>query len=331
MTIVYRLLAIGALIVSAVGLLLAFRPNFSAIPWLGLAIVVLGTGVTFNVSAHLVTGGHDGVGIGPIITSMVGLGGLGIFSASVRLRAIPFVPLGAIVAGGIYISSFYAYMPPFNPDFPGQFVFAAPGIVLVAYGAFLWYRSGLAESMEHRSLILRVAFGLVTVAGLAVLGLLMFERPGPHKLLAELPDFGSIAGESPLVVEGLVVNEEAFKYRYRMHGSTIRTRGVRFTLYEIDVSEYWRGSGNRTVHIAVPRDQPVKSPVKMKVGQSYLIFSSGIEYRERLPRHWALEYPTRVWIPRDGKFYPYPGLPREAPITRDFVAKLLESKPYSGN
>ena len=321
MTIVYGLLAVGVLFVAAVGLL-AFRPNFFAIPWLGMAIVVVGTGVTFNVSAHLVSGGHDGVGIGPVITSMLGLVGLGIVSSSVRLRAVAFVPLGAVVAGGIYISSFYAYLPPFNADFPGQFVFAAPGIVLVTYGAFLWYRNGLAESMEHRSLVLRVALGFAIVAGLGVLGLLLFERPGPHESLTVLPDFSSIAEDSPLVVEGVVTNKESFKYKPGRWT-------FRYTLYEMDVAHYWRGAGPRSIRFAVPRDVP-KSPVKLKVGQPYLIFSSRMANREKLPGHWSAEYPTHIWIPSDNRFYPYPGLARQAPITRDFVGKLLESKPYTG-
>ena len=80
----------------------------------------------------------------------------------------------------------------------------------------------------------------------------------------------------------------------------------------------------QTVHFAVPHN----SPVNLKVGQTYLIFSSGIENREHLPYHWSLEYPANVWTASDGNFYPYPGLPREAPITRDFVANFLESKPY---
>ena len=325
MTIVHGLLAIGVLFVSAVGLLLAFRPNFFAIPWMGMAIVVLGTGVTFNVSAHLVTGGHDGVGIGPVITSMLGLVGLGIFSASVRLRAVPFVPLGAIVAGGIYISSFYAYLPPFNPDFPGQFVFAAPGILLVAYGGFLWYRSALAGSMEHRSPILRGALGLAIVAGLAVLGLLMFERPGPpgskDPLLAHPPNLPRIAEESVLVVEGVIVDKESFKYKRSETGRTIR-----YQLYRMHVTQFWRGAGSETVLFAV-RDY---SPVEMTMGNSYLIFASGIANQEQLPDHWSAKFPPRVWTVNGSKFYPYPGLPREEPISRDFLVNLLESQPYIG-
>ena len=316
-------LGVGALLfIVAVGLL-AFRPKFFAIPWLGMSIIVLGTGVTFNVSAHLVSGGHDGVGIGPVITSMFGLVGLGIVSSSVRLRAVAFVPLGAVVAGGIYISSFYAYLPPFNADFPGQFVFAAPGIVLVAYGAFLWYRNGLAESMEQRSLLRRLGIALAIVAGVGVLILLQDKPPGSgDPLLAHPPNLLLIAEKSPLVVEGVAVDRKQFKYKAKQTGRTIR-----YTLYEMDIVHFWRGTGPQTIHFAV-RDY---SPVEMRVGQPYLIFTERMANDEELPGHWSVDFPTHVWIPSDNKFYPYPGLPREEPMTRDFLANLLESQTYIGN
>ena len=323
MIVLYSLVASILLFVASLGLL-AFRPNFFAIPWLGMAVVVLATGLAFSVSAHLVTGGHDGVGIGPIFTSMIGLFGLGIVFVSVKLRAVSFVPLGAIVAGIIYISSFYAYLPPFNPDFPGPFIFAAPGFLLVVYGAYLWYRNGLAESLEHRSLALRLCIALAVVAGLGGLGYLQFERPGPHKLLANPPNMSRITGESALVVEGVVVNKESFKYKPGRYT-------FRYTLYEMDVTHFWRGGGQQTIHFAVPLDGGVKSPVKMKVGEPYLVFSSGMAYGEELPGHWSLEYPANVWTADGGYFYPYPGLPRVVPLTRDHVANLLESNPYTGS
>ena len=303
---------------------LAIRPIRSAIPWLGVCTVVAATVLTFSVSAHLVTGGHDGVGIGPPITSAYGFVGLGIVVASVQLRPVAFVPLGAIVAGIIYISAFYAYLPPFSPDFPGQFIFAVPGFLLVVLGAYLWYRNGLAESLEHRSPVLRLCLTLAIVAGLGSLGYLQFERPGPHKLFLDAPNMSRIAGESALVVEGVVVNKESYKYKPGRWT-------WRYTLYEMDVTHFWRGGGQETIHFAVPLDVPVKSPVKMKVGQPYLIFSSGMAHREELPGHWSLEYPANVWAAGDESFYPYPGLPRVIPLTRDHVTNLLESNPFIGN
>ena len=249
MSILYSLGASGLLFVVSCALL-AIRPRFFAIPWLGMAIVVLGTALSFNVSAHLAAGGRDGVGIGPPFTMMIGFLGVGVIVASVRLRAVPFVPLGAIVAGVVYISSFYAYiLPHLNPDFLGNLLFALPGFLLVAYGGYLWYRNRLAESMEHRSLLFRFCIALVIVAGLGALGLLQFERPGPtgskDPLLARPPDLHRIAAESALVVEGEIANEDSFKYKGEKTGKTIR-----FRLYTMKVTRFWRGTGPQRIRFA---------------------------------------------------------------------------------
>ena len=310
---------LNLLVLLIIALLATRRAGF-AVPWLGLAVVVIGTGLAFNSSAILFSNRGIGAGIGWLITSIYGFFGLGIVFASVQLRAVPFIPLGAIVAGIIHIASFYAFIPPFAFNSSGALMLAAPGFLLIAYGAYLWFRHGLAESLQNRSLILRLRQALLIVVGLGILGFLQFERPGPHRLLARPPDFSRIAETSELVAEGLVKNKESFKFREQNAGST-----TRYTLYEMDVVRFWRGTGPQTIHFAVPNF----SPVEMTVGQSYLIFSSGMTNSERISGHWYVVGPTDVWTTSDDKFYPYPGLPREAPITRDFVTKLLESTPYS--
>ena len=207
----------------------------------------------------------------------------------------------------------------FSP--PGMLILAVPGFLLIAYGAYLWYRHGVSGSLQHRSLILRMPLALLIVVGLGILGFLQFERPGPHSSLVRPPDFSRIAERSELVAEGLVMNEESLKFRAQKTGKIIR-----YTLYEMEVTHFWRGAGPKTIQFAVSNF----SPVEMTVGQPYLIFSSGMIKSEKISTHWSASDPTAVWTASDGKFYPYPGLPREAPITRDFVDKLLESKPYSG-
>ena len=319
MSILYSLGASGLLFIVSCALL-AIRPRFLPTPWMGMAIVVLGTALSFNVSAHLAAGGRDGVGIAPPLTMMIGFLGMGVIVASVRLRAVPFVPLGAIVAGVVYISSFYAYiLPHLNPDFLGNLSFALPGFLLVAYGGYLWYRNRLAESMEHRSLLLRFCIAIVIVTGLGALGFLQFERPGPpgskDPLLAHPPNLPRIAEESALVVEGVIVGKESFKYKSSKTG-----RSIRYQIYAMDAAQFWRGEGSETVLFAV-RDY---SPVEMAVGSTYLIFSSGIANPEELPEHWSAKFPTRVWTVNEGQFYPHPGLPRDKPISRDFLANLLD-------
>ena len=61
MSIWYSLGASGLLFVVSFALL-GIRPRSFAIPWMGMLIVVLGTALSFNVSAHLAAGGHDGSG-----------------------------------------------------------------------------------------------------------------------------------------------------------------------------------------------------------------------------------------------------------------------------
>ena len=316
-------IVVNLLVLLIIALLVTRRAGF-AVPWLGLAVVVIGTGLAFNSSAILFSNRGIGLGLnlGYLITSMYGFIGLCIVFASVQFRAVPFIPLGAIVAGIIHIASFYAFIPPFAFNPPGMLMLAAPGFLLIAYGAYLWYRHGLAESLQHWNLILRLRQALLIVVGLGILGFLQFERPGPHSFLARPPDFSRIAETTELVAEGLVTDKESFKFRAQNAGST-----TRYTIYEMDVVRFWRGTGPKTIDFAVPNF----SPVEMTVGQPYLIFSSGMINSEKISSHWSASDPTAVWTVSDGKFYPYPGLPREAPITRDFVVKLLESTAYAGN
>ena len=103
----YWLAAVNILPILALASL-AIRPVPFAIPWLGLATVVVGTALAFSSSATFYSDRSIGVGIGWLITSMYGLTGLGIVVCYVQFRAVPFVPLGAIIAGVIHIASFYA-------------------------------------------------------------------------------------------------------------------------------------------------------------------------------------------------------------------------------
>ena len=123
-----------------------------AIPWLGLATVTVGTVPAFSSSNTLVGEGTIGVGLGWLATTLYGLIGLVLVVGSVRLRPVPYVALGAIAAGFIFIASFYAYLPPFGSGLPGMLIFAAPGLVFVVYGVALWHRHGFSPSMRTQGL-----------------------------------------------------------------------------------------------------------------------------------------------------------------------------------
>lgn len=92
------------------------------------------------------------------------------------------------------------------------------------------------------------------------------------------------------------------------------------------VIHFWRGTGPQMIYFAV-RDY---SPVEMALGQPYLIFASGRADPEQLPGHWSADFPTHVWTPRADQFFPFPGLPRDEPISRDFLESFLESQTYIG-
>ena len=192
MNMLYWFAAVNILPVMAL-VSLAIRPIRVAIPWLGLATVVIGTALAFSSSATYYSDRSIGVGIGWMFTTIYGFIGAGIVVCYVQFRPMAFVPLGAIVAGIIHIASFYAFIPPFAVQFPGMLPFAAPGFLLVAYGVYLWYRYGLAESLEHRTWMLRFAVALGVVTGLGVLGYFQFEGPRPHKFLSHSPNFSRMA------------------------------------------------------------------------------------------------------------------------------------------
>ena len=227
-----------------------------AIPWLGLATVVVATVQAFSSSATLVGDGSIGVALGWVMTTIYGLIGLGIVLAYVQLRPVPFVPLGAIVAGLIYVASFYAYLPPLSTGLESMLVFVAPGFALVAYGAFLWHRHGLARPMEAKSSSLWLVMAL-GVVGLGAIGLLAYQsdRPSSDRWFANPPDLPRLATNSALAVEGVVIRKESRTSEYQRQSG--RTVSVVHTLYQIEATHFWRGKEPGTVSVVVQDFSPV--------------------------------------------------------------------------
>ena len=141
------LLLVNGLPLAAVVLLLVPRARV-AVPWLGLATAVVGTDLAFSSSATLVAEESIGAGIGWVATALYGLIGLIIVVGYVQFRPVPFVSIGSITAGIVFIASFYAYLPPFivEPSDATMLVFALPGLVFIVYGATLWRRHGIRSS-----------------------------------------------------------------------------------------------------------------------------------------------------------------------------------------
>ena len=174
MEILYWLAAVNLLSLAAL-VLLAVRPRWAVIPWMGLLTVVIGTLPAFSSSATLVERGSIGVGIGWLITTFYGLIGLGVVVGSARLSPPPLVPLGAIVTGLIHVGSFYAFLPPFMEHEIGMVMFAAPGVVLIAYGAYVWLRGGNSGDHRDHGWIARVGIPGAMLAGILVLGAMIFR------------------------------------------------------------------------------------------------------------------------------------------------------------
>ena len=239
MNVLIWLVSVNLLPLAAVVLLASDRWR-SASPWLALATVVVRSAPAFVLSATLATYGSAGADangtntlVNGVATALYGLLGLGIFFAHVRLRAVAFAPLGAVTAGLISFAAFYEFIPPFNSGPAETLGFAAPGIALVIYGGYLWYRHGLTGGVQTRSLGLKLAISLGIVAGFAAIGLLLYQsEPNRPNWTFQTLDPSRVASGSMLVVEGEVVRKTTWSRESR-----INRRTIEYTLYQLEVSK----------------------------------------------------------------------------------------------
>ena len=98
-----------------------------------------------------------------------------------------------------------------------------------------------------------------------------------------------------------------------------------YTLYQVEVSEFWRGEEGGTISIAVEEF----SPVDLTSGQSYLLFFSEKANQEDFPGHWRLFDPEQAWTASGNSFHPYPGLTPATPMSRQELAEVLGANPNS--
>ena len=316
------LLVVNLLLAAALVLLLLPRVRF-ATPWLGLATVTVGTIPAFSSSATLAVEGTIGVGLGWLVTAVYGLIPLIVVMGYVRLRPVPYVPLGAVLAGVAYIASFYAYLPPFGSGLPGMLIFAAPGLVFVVYGVALWHRHGFSPSMRTQGLGMGLVLSLGIVVGLGAIGFFAYQsvRNGPPSWATRPLDLPRLSADSPVVVEGTVVEEDSGTIKFQRPSG--RTIDRVYTLYQIELSQFWRGRLAETVSVAIPDF----SPVELKTGQSYLFFFLGRADQEKFPGYWSLRAPEQVWVVGDSNFETYPGRIPEKPITRQDLTEVLAANP----
>ena len=324
------LFVVNLLPLAAVGLFASGRGRHAA-PWLALATVVVGTVPAFTVSVTLATYGSIGGMFGVLIpmlycmvTPVYGLTGLGILALSVRLQPVAFVPLGIVLAGLVYVASFYAYLPPHSFSPAGMLVFAVPGLALVIYGAELWRRNGLSGGLGTLNPALRLVMALGIAAAFGVAGFLASQtEPDRPNWTARPIDLPTLAASAVLVVEGEVVHKEPWSRESRLPSS--RTHTLRYTRYRVEVSERWRGEVTGTVSIAVAD----WSPVDLAQSQPYLLFFSGMADQEDFPGHWRLSDPHQVWTVESSSFHPHFGLSPSALLSRHEVGELLVKHPLN--
>ena len=331
MDILLWIVLVNLLPMMAVGAIALRRAHF-AIPWLGLTTVVIATYLSFSSSAILVNTGSIGAGIGWPIAALYGLIGIGIVLAYAHFRPVPFVPLGEIVVGSIYVWSFYAYLPPFSDGLPGMLIFAVPGLALGLHGVYLWYRRGLAGTQDEAHKGLRLALALAGVAGLTAIGVHAYwwesDNEQSNPWFAVQPDLSRLTTDSALVMEGVVSHKESIKQDYRRPNG--RSASAKYTLYRIDSTHTWHGTPSDLITFVV-NDY---SPVDLMPGETYLLFLSRKASRDgfpedRFPGYWRIIAPSRVWMVRDNGFHPHAGFSPSTPITREALADALAAIPDS--
>ena len=314
------LLVVNLLLAAALVLLLLPRVRF-AIPWLGLATVTVGTFPAFSSSATLAVEGTIGGRTRLACHRRVRSDRANCRMGYVRLRPVPYVPLGAVLAGVAYIASFYGYFPPYSSGLPAMLVFATPGLVFVVYGAILWYRHGLAPVARPQGAGLRLGLAIGIVAVFGAIGLFGYQsdRNDPPSWATRPLNMPRMATDSPLVAEGTVAQKESRTVELQRPSGRTRV----YTLYKIEVSQFWRGEEAGTLSVAVPDF----SSVTLTLGQAYLLFFSGRADQDKFPGHWSLVDPQQVWVVNGSGFNTYPGITPVTSLTKQQLTELLAANP----
>ena len=170
-----------------------------------------------------------------------------------------------------------------------------------------------------------LVLSLGIVVGLGAIGFFAYQsdRNDPPSWATRPLDLPRLAADSPVVVEGTVVEEDSGTIKLQRPSG--RTFDRVYTLYQIEVSQFWRGRLAETVSLAIPDF----SPVELKTGQSYLFFFLQRADQEKFPGYWYLSEPEQVWVVGDSNFETYPGRTPEITITRQELTEVLAANPNS--
>ena len=110
------------------------------VAWLGIGIIALGMPLAFSSSATLMSRGSIGTGVGWWVAWILGILGTVLLLIAGFISKPRFLPLGAMVIGLVYISSFYGIVPwwlEMNKLAEGLATYLAPGLACIIGGIVL--------------------------------------------------------------------------------------------------------------------------------------------------------------------------------------------------
>ena len=120
--------------------------------WVGVGIVALGTPLAFSCSESLMSIGPRGAGVAWWGFTWI-LGGIGtvLLLAGGFIAKPRFLPLGAIVIGLVYVSSFYGFIlySLENGTFLGFIPVLLPGLACIIGGIVMWRLSRMPSKVNQ--------------------------------------------------------------------------------------------------------------------------------------------------------------------------------------
>ena len=110
---------------------------FTVLPWIGLLLLAISLPLSFSSSYTAVNTGELGSGAGYAVTSIAGIIAVILVLIGWIVAKPRYLWLGALVAGILYIASFYGYYVEPKIDAWKIILALLPGILLVIEGGWL--------------------------------------------------------------------------------------------------------------------------------------------------------------------------------------------------
>ncbi len=108
----------------------------SILGWLGVGFIALGLPLSFSSSSTWTSTGHLGSGVGYMLALMLGVLGALLILIGGFIARPPYLWLGAILIGLVYISSFYGWIKEDTGN-PGWIFSILPGLICIIGGVVM--------------------------------------------------------------------------------------------------------------------------------------------------------------------------------------------------